>query len=75
MDLPLWDEKCLPVPFQKDESFNSYLSNRPVIVYLDVTVKQARNISGMYCVARGKSRSHEISKCDKFVVWWLVHMF
>ena len=29
----------MPVPFPKDESFNSYLSNRPVIVYLAVTVK------------------------------------
>ena len=36
---------------------------------------KAKNISGMYCVARGKSQSHEIAKCDQFVAWWLVHMF
>lgn len=69
MDLLLGGKKCLPVPFPKDESFNSYLSNRPVIVYFAVTVKhqetvKAKNISGMYCVARGKSQSHEITKRD-----------
>ena len=39
MALLLGGKKCMPVPFPKDESFNSYLSNRPVIVYLAVTVK------------------------------------
>ena len=35
---------------------------------------KAKNVSGMYCVARGKSQSHEITERDWFVVWWLVHI-
>ena len=59
----------MPVPFPEDESFYSYLSNRPVIVYLAVNCEtqetmKAKNISGMYCVARGKSQSREITKRD-----------
>lgn len=60
----------MPVPFLKDESFNSYLSNRPVSYcllgcYCEIQeTMKAKNVCGMCCVARGKSQSHEITKRD-----------